>query len=308
MAVNPHNKRYLIKKILPKVDFLVTTQGVQILCDRITTPRLLKFDKPGRCSTCKSDSVEISFCVEKRGVWVDCTRIKDLQFVPFDLINDFPRTCIFRLKSKARIFSIPHETEGDDDPAPVSEVLPTTRPNTLSPFLNKFDNQSSVLSQKSINDRETPSPHLSEAEEDEIVFLGQKPGHNKKAKGGKPTANIVKQEIIEVNEQPKNTNINLEPDILGEEADEIDGDEEEEEEVHDDDHDQLGGENDGTGHETGQVDEGSENKNGELSVGQSGINAQKRKGEDAQQTSVIEKRGKYEGEEIIDRIFWERKF
>uniref|UniRef100_A0A183BZP9 WHEP-TRS domain-containing protein n=1 Tax=Globodera pallida TaxID=36090 RepID=A0A183BZP9_GLOPA len=51
--------------------------------------------------------------ITKEGVTIWCSRIKNTQFVPFDVIYDLPGHCFFRVKNKARVFNIPY---GDPNP------------------------------------------------------------------------------------------------------------------------------------------------------------------------------------------------
>ena len=114
MAINISDKQSLVEQILPRVDILVTASGLQIISeDRLRTPRFVQFDISGKCRSCKSDSVDVDFVVSRDGVSLYCSRIKKPKFIPFDIIYDLPSHCIFRLKSRGRVFNIPYgETTG----------------------------------------------------------------------------------------------------------------------------------------------------------------------------------------------------
>lgn len=184
MAVRQDDKRAIINKILPKkIDYEVTNSGIQILCDRITTPRILKFDSPGHCKSC----MEVGFCVEKRGVWVDCSRIKGLPFVPFDVVYDFPNHTVFRVKCKGRIFPIPHDSVDDDDDDGESP------PIFISKSAKNF-NKSANKGGGSISSSGKENDDANVDDEDEIMFLGERKGAT-----NKPFRNFVKQEIELVN-------------------------------------------------------------------------------------------------------------
>lgn len=219
MAINLNDKKTLTDKILPKVDFLVTSSGLQISCERITTPRILKFDKPGRCRACKADTVEISFVVSKEGVWVDCTRIRGTPFIPFDIVYDLPNHCIFRLKSRGHIFSIPYNTnDGDGSNTQSTEILSragsTSSVPPSSSFAELIQNRkkssysttttTTVAKKPAKQQQSSKFEDDSEKSEDEILFLGEK---SVRADGKTQTINAslvneVKQEIVSTdNEQ-----------------------------------------------------------------------------------------------------------
>ncbi|CAK5077646.1 unnamed protein product [Meloidogyne enterolobii] len=91
MALNLKDKKSLSQQILPEVDFNVTPTGITISAsDRLSNPRFIPFNHPGRCRECKSTEVEIDFIVTKEGVTIFCNRVKGNQFVPFDTIYELP--------------------------------------------------------------------------------------------------------------------------------------------------------------------------------------------------------------------------
>ncbi|CAK5113987.1 unnamed protein product [Meloidogyne enterolobii] len=111
MALNLKDKKSLSQQILPEVDFNVTPTGITISAsDRLSNPRFIPFNHPGRCRECKSTEVEIDFIVTKEGVTIFCNRVKGNQFVPFDTIYELPGHCFFKIKNKARVVNINHST------------------------------------------------------------------------------------------------------------------------------------------------------------------------------------------------------
>uniref|UniRef100_A0A183C3B0 Uncharacterized protein n=1 Tax=Globodera pallida TaxID=36090 RepID=A0A183C3B0_GLOPA len=80
---------------------------------RLSTPRSIPFDESGKCRSCKATEVELDTMITKEGVTIWCSRIKNAQFVPFDVVYDLPGHCFFRIKNKARVFNVPF---GDPNP------------------------------------------------------------------------------------------------------------------------------------------------------------------------------------------------
>lgn len=104
----------MIDSSLPEVDFLVSARGIQITSERLLTPRFVPFDTPGKCHLCKCDGVEIDFAVSQGGITFFCPRMKGLKFVAFDLKKELPNHCVFRVKTKGRVFNIPHTINEED--------------------------------------------------------------------------------------------------------------------------------------------------------------------------------------------------
>nr|CAD2177210.1 unnamed protein product [Meloidogyne enterolobii] len=108
MALNMNDKEYLASQIIPEVDFNLTTNGITLTSERISTPRFIPFEHGGRCRECKSTEVELDFIVTKEGVTIYCTRLSIPRFVPFDCIYDLPGHCFFKIKNKGRVLNIPY--------------------------------------------------------------------------------------------------------------------------------------------------------------------------------------------------------
>uniref|UniRef100_A0A914LYC6 Uncharacterized protein n=1 Tax=Meloidogyne incognita TaxID=6306 RepID=A0A914LYC6_MELIC len=111
MALNMNDKKSLFTQIIPEVDFNVTTNGITITSERITTPRFIPFEHGGRCRECKSTEVELDFIVTKEGVTIYCTRLSTPRLVPFDCIYDLPGHCFFKIKNKGRVLNIPYGSQ-----------------------------------------------------------------------------------------------------------------------------------------------------------------------------------------------------
>lgn len=111
----------LIDSTLPEVDFLVSARGIQVTSERLLTPRFVPFDVPGKCHLCKCDGVEIDFAVSQGGITFFCPRMKGLKFVAFDLKKELPNHCVFRVKSKGRVFNIPH-TINEEDSSSIKDI------------------------------------------------------------------------------------------------------------------------------------------------------------------------------------------
>ncbi|CAK5110320.1 unnamed protein product [Meloidogyne enterolobii] len=65
----------LSKLILPEVEININLNGITISSERLSPSRFIAFDRGGKCRECKSTEVEVDFIVTKDGVNVDCTRI-----------------------------------------------------------------------------------------------------------------------------------------------------------------------------------------------------------------------------------------
>nr|CAD2173906.1 unnamed protein product [Meloidogyne enterolobii]CAD2200789.1 unnamed protein product [Meloidogyne enterolobii] len=111
MALNMNDKKSLFTQLIPEVDFNITTNGITITSERITTPRFIPFEHGGRCRECKSTEVELDFIVTKEGVTIYCTRLSTPRLVPFDCIYDLPGHCFFKIKNKGRVLNIPYGSQ-----------------------------------------------------------------------------------------------------------------------------------------------------------------------------------------------------
>ena len=94
---------------IPEIDFKVSSTGITVLCPRFYTPRFIQFDVTGRCESCRADSTEIDFLVTVDGVTIYCSRMRQPIFVPFDYkYMVLPNYCLFRVKTRGKIFNIEH--------------------------------------------------------------------------------------------------------------------------------------------------------------------------------------------------------
>lgn len=109
MAFNVNSKKAL-DQILPECDFTVTARGITVMCERLATPRFIPFDIQGKCKYCHSELMEIDYAISKDDIYIFCPRIRGTKFIEFDIIYDLPQHCIFRVKCKGRVFTIPYNT------------------------------------------------------------------------------------------------------------------------------------------------------------------------------------------------------
>uniref|UniRef100_A0A914GRR0 Uncharacterized protein n=1 Tax=Globodera rostochiensis TaxID=31243 RepID=A0A914GRR0_GLORO len=107
MASQVHNK-WLVKQLIPTVNFIVTSHGLTINSDRLETTRIVSFDNNDDiCRQCKVE-VELDYLVSKDGVYVYSNRIKGGEkFVPFDRVEELPSYCAFRVRSR-KVYKFPY--------------------------------------------------------------------------------------------------------------------------------------------------------------------------------------------------------
>lgn len=134
---------------------------------------------PGKCKYC----LDVKLCIAKHGVWVDCSRIKGLSFVPFDIVRDFPHHIVFHFKARGRVFPIPHDCS-DDDEDDRDEV--TDNDNQEKQQTKLISNKKGLLSISGRKENESAGNDV----DDDILFLGTKEGNTEKA-----MPKIIKQEI-----------------------------------------------------------------------------------------------------------------
>uniref|UniRef100_A0A914IFX5 Uncharacterized protein n=1 Tax=Globodera rostochiensis TaxID=31243 RepID=A0A914IFX5_GLORO len=108
MAFNINDKRSLFDSIIPSVNFSITSNSITVASERISTPRVIPFDIPGKCRHCKSTEGDMDYMVTKEGVTVWCSRINGPAFVPFDFVYDLPGHTFFKIKNKGRAFDVEH--------------------------------------------------------------------------------------------------------------------------------------------------------------------------------------------------------
>ena len=103
----PQSKARLSK--IPEEDFRLSSLGLTLISPRLYTPRFIPFDIAGKCETCKSDGAEIDFLITIDGIKIYCNRLHKPKFVPYDYKNEsFPQCCLFRVKTKGKVFNIQH--------------------------------------------------------------------------------------------------------------------------------------------------------------------------------------------------------
>jgi hypothetical protein len=94
---------------LPEIEFSISSSGITIFSPtRLTTPRYLQFDSKGRCQTCKSDNVEVDYVIQREGVTIFCSRLKQEKYIPFDTATPIIVDRAFlRIKTRNRSFNLP---------------------------------------------------------------------------------------------------------------------------------------------------------------------------------------------------------
>jgi hypothetical protein len=137
MAVNLNDKRALLKKLVPEVDFSISTSGITIRSDRLTTPRFVPFDTAGKCRQCRSDTAEIDFVVSTDGMNIFCSRMKEEKYIPFDTVTALPGYALFKVRSRGRVFNVAHEDETAPTAADDAEQLDHLHDNTQT-SIRKF--------------------------------------------------------------------------------------------------------------------------------------------------------------------------
>lgn len=105
-----HDTHQELKRVLPEVDFNITANGITVISERLSNHRFLPFDVPYKCKTCKGEDVAIDFAITVGGVMIWCNRNKSVRFVHFDQLAAYPDHCVFRVRSRGKIFNIPHQT------------------------------------------------------------------------------------------------------------------------------------------------------------------------------------------------------
>ena len=93
---------------IPEVDFNITSSGIKIESQRLVTARFIPFDIRGKCSTCKADNAELDFLIGSEGITLMCNRLHHARFIPFDIKYPLPNYCMFRLKTKGKVFNVQH--------------------------------------------------------------------------------------------------------------------------------------------------------------------------------------------------------
>ncbi|KAL3094420.1 hypothetical protein niasHT_025896 [Heterodera trifolii] len=119
MALNIDDKRSLFNAMIPAVNFTLSSNGITVASERLSTPRVIPFDIPSKCRHCKSTEAEMDYMVTKDGVTVWCTRINGTAFVPFDCVYDLPGYTFFKIKNKGRVFNVEHGQQ-----QPISTATP----------------------------------------------------------------------------------------------------------------------------------------------------------------------------------------
>ena len=72
------------------------------------TPRFIPWDLPGRCTRCKSSTVEIDYVIQPQGVSIFSPRLKGGErFIGFDKSGPFGNTAYMRIKARNKVMNLP---------------------------------------------------------------------------------------------------------------------------------------------------------------------------------------------------------
>ncbi|MGN6671083.1 MAG: hypothetical protein ACTHJ4_06055 [Candidatus Nucleicultricaceae bacterium] len=96
----------------PKIDFVVNATGMTIFSSYFNTPRFVPWDLPGRCTRCKSTTVEVDYVLQPNGVTIICTRLKQQIYLPFDEGAKWSDGSRIRIRSRNKVLTIPLQMEG----------------------------------------------------------------------------------------------------------------------------------------------------------------------------------------------------
>lgn len=76
--------------------------------ESLATPRFVPWDLPGRCTRCKSGTVEIDYIIQEQGVTIFSARLKGGErFIAFDKIAKFGDQAFMRIRARNKILNIP---------------------------------------------------------------------------------------------------------------------------------------------------------------------------------------------------------
>lgn len=79
----------------------------------MATPRFVPWDLPGRCTRCKSGTVDIDYVIQQQGVTIFSPRLKGGErFIAFDKIANFPEQAFMRIRARNKVLNIPFRREG----------------------------------------------------------------------------------------------------------------------------------------------------------------------------------------------------
>lgn len=99
----------------------------------MATPRFVPWDLPGRCSRCKSCSVEIDYIIQDQGVSIFSPRLKGGErFIAFDKITKFGEHGFIRIRARNKVLNIPFKRD---------EMMHVAREETVENFDHQYFNQ-----------------------------------------------------------------------------------------------------------------------------------------------------------------------
>lgn len=208
MALDMSNKLFLSQKILPAIDFQITCNGITVnASERLRNPRFLPFDIHGRCSGCRGTEAELDFIVTKEGITIYCSRFRGKRFVPFDVINDLPGHCFFKIRNKGRVFNVPY-----GQPPPIlspKETIVHHEQGKLTQPVQKFIDSFLEVKRKPTNPNPSPAPLNKKLKLSENTASAGKQSKEIPKENGKqkvkpelPKLKFEQQEFVEVPQPP----------------------------------------------------------------------------------------------------------
>ena len=90
----------------PDIDFVVNSIGITVHSKRLITPRLVPWDLPGKCSRCKSLSVDVDYLLQPHGLTLFCNRLRGAKWVPFDIVRQWRAGQAVRIRSRNKVLNI----------------------------------------------------------------------------------------------------------------------------------------------------------------------------------------------------------
>jgi hypothetical protein len=91
---------------IPDIDFTVNATGLTMRSKRLTTPRYVPWDLPGRCSRCKSQVAEVDYLLQPHGLTLYCNRLRGPKWVPFDVIRQWRAGQAVRIRSRNKVLNL----------------------------------------------------------------------------------------------------------------------------------------------------------------------------------------------------------
>jgi hypothetical protein len=99
----------------------------------LATPRFVPWDLPGRCSRCKSGTVEIDYVIQDQGVSIFSPRLKSGEkFIAFDKVAQFGDQAFMRIRARNKVLNIPFKRP---------EMMQVAREEIVNNYDHQYYNQ-----------------------------------------------------------------------------------------------------------------------------------------------------------------------